>query len=107
MTHHNYAGCQDPLCLRCEDYLAGYVAGRSKALFEVSTRTTHHADGCGCDPCQAVSGRLRRRADLQKELDPDVTSGDELERDRSALPAGLEAELALLLGIELSDGGLL
>ena len=54
MTHHNYAGCQDPLCLRCEDYLAGYVAGRSKALFEVST--THHPAGCGCDPVPGGGG---------------------------------------------------
>ena len=107
MTHHNYAGCEEPLCQSCEGYSAGYVAGRSKALFEVSTRTTHRAAGCGCDPCQAVSGRLRRRADLQEALDPDRTSGDELERDRSALPASLQMELALLLGIELSDGGLL
>ena len=107
MTYHNYAGCEEPLCLRCEDYSAGYVAGSSKALFEVSTRTTHHEAGCGCDPCQAVSGRLRRRADLQEELDPDRTSGDESERDRGVFPPGLEAELALLLGIEMSDGGLL
>ena len=97
MVDHNYTSCNDPLCLICEGYSSGYVDGKSKALFEVSTRTADHAAGCGCDPCLAVADRLRRRADLQ----------DESERDRNALPAGLEAELALLLGIELSDGGLL
>ena len=25
MTEHNLAGCEDPLCQRCEDYPAGYV----------------------------------------------------------------------------------
>ena len=104
MTDHNYASCDDPICQRCEDYSSGYRDGKSKALFEVST--THHPAGCGCDPCQAVAERLRRRADL-REFDPYSSSGDEPERDRGALPSGLEAELALLLGIELSDGGLL
>ena len=107
MVDHNYTSCNDPLCLICEGYSSGYVDGKSKALFEVSTRTADHAAGCGCDPCLAVKERHRRRADLQEELDLDRTTGDESERDRNALPAGLEAELALLLGIELSDGGLL
>ena len=43
-----------PLCQRCGDYSAGYVDGQSKALFEVSTQTTDHAVGRGCDPCLAV-----------------------------------------------------
>ena len=30
---------------------AGYRDGRSSALFEVSTRTSGHPAGCGCDPC--------------------------------------------------------
>ena len=60
MTDHNYAGCELPLCRRCEDYAAEYVDGKSKALFEVSTQTIYHADGCGCDPCEAVVERLRR-----------------------------------------------
>ena len=101
MTDHDYAGCQEPLCRRCEDYSAGYQDGESKALFGISTQTTHHAAGCGCDPCQAVAERLRRRVDLRKRPNP------ESERDASALPAGLSTELALLLGIEPSDGDLL
>ena len=70
MTDHNYAACQDPFCRRCDDYAAGYVDGKSKELFEVSTQTTDHAAGCGCDPCLAVKERLRRRATLQERLDP-------------------------------------
>ena len=30
MTDHNYAGCQEPLCQRCDDYSAGYVDGKSQ-----------------------------------------------------------------------------
>ena len=40
MTYHNYAACEDPVCQRCDDYLAGYVDGKSRALFEVSTQMT-------------------------------------------------------------------
>ena len=107
MRKHNHAICEDPLCEMCEGYSAGYVDGKSKALFEVSTRTVGHPRGCGCDPCQAVAVRLRRRADLQERLEPDSLLDHGSERDRGALPASLEAELALLLGIELSEGGLL
>ena len=58
VTDHKYAGCEELVCQRCDDYAAGYVDGKSKALFKVSTQTTHHAAGCGCDPCQAVAERL-------------------------------------------------
>ncbi len=37
MTFHDYASCDDPLCQVCEGYSAGYVDGKSKTLFEVST----------------------------------------------------------------------
>ena len=104
---HNYVSCQDPLCQRCEGYSAGYVDCKSKALFEVSTMTAHHAAGCGCDPCLAVKERLRCRAALQEGLDPDESAFQESDHDHVGLPVGLQAELALLLGIELSDGGLL
>ena len=107
MRKHNYAICEDPLCEMCEGYSAGYVDGKSKALFEVSTQTADHAAGCGCNPCLAVKERLQRRAALQERLDPDVPSAQEPESDRGWMPAGLEVELSLLLGIELSDGGLL
>ena len=107
MTDHNYASCDDPLCLTCEGYSAGYVDGKSKALFEASTQTAGHAAGCGCDPCLAVKERLRRRAELQEARDREVPMGHDPECDRGELPAGLQVELALLLGIELSDGGLL
>ena len=60
VTDHNYASCKEPLCQRCEDYAAGYVDARYKALFEASIQTIYHADGCGCDTCQAVVERLRR-----------------------------------------------
>ena len=104
MTDRNYAACEDPVCQRCDDCSAGYVDGKSKALFEVSTQTADHVTDCGCGPCLAVKARLRHRAALQERLDPDVPSGQEPEHDRGGLPAGLRAELALLLGIELSDG---
>ena len=61
LTDHNYAGCEDPLCQRCDDNSAGYIYGKSKALFEVSMQATDHPVGCSCDPCQAVAERLRRR----------------------------------------------
>ena len=103
----NYAGCQEPLCQSCDGYADGYVDGKSKALFEVSTQTADHAAGCGCNPCLAVKERLRRRAALQEGFDPNVPSAQEPESDRGGPPAGLQTEFALLLGIELSDGGLL
>ena len=34
---HNYAGCQDPICVLCEAYGDGYTAGKEKAYFEVRT----------------------------------------------------------------------
>ena len=54
MTDHDYAGCQDLVCRRCDDYSAGY--GNSKALFGVSTRTIDHPRGCGCDPVPGGGG---------------------------------------------------
>ena len=107
MTDHNFASCDDPLCPRCDSYSVGYVDGKSKALFEVSAQTADHADGCGCNPCLAVKERLRRRAALQEELDPGESTTHDHEHEHGGLPAGLRAELALLLGIELTDGGLL
>ena len=107
MTDHNYAICDDPLCQTYEGYSAGYVDGKAKSLFEVSTQTADHAVGCGCNPCLAVKERLRRRAELQEARDPEAPMGQNPECDRGEMPAGLQAELALLLGIELSDGGLL
>ena len=107
MVYHNYTSCNDPLCLICEGYSSGYVDGKSKALFEVSTRTADHAAGCGCDPCLAVKERHRRRADLQESVDLGEPPVGDSRRDRGVLPSSLQAELALILGIELSDGDLL
>ena len=46
---------------------AGYVDGKSKALFGVSTRTIDQCrEACGCDPCQAVAERLRTSAWVPK-----------------------------------------
>ena len=54
-----------------------------------------------------VKERLRRCAALQGKFDPVVPPVQNPEHDRGGLPAGLQTELALLLGIELSDGDLL
>ena len=51
MTDHDYAGCRDLFCERCEGYSAGYRDGKSMSLFEVSTRTVDHPRWCGCEPC--------------------------------------------------------
>ena len=102
MKDHSCASCDDPLCGRCEGYSAGYVDGKSKALFEVSPQTSGHPAGCGCDPCQAVAERLRRREDSPRE-GHDRESG----HDRGSLTAGLQTEIALILGIDLLDEGLL
>ena len=57
MTDHDYAGCQDLVCRRCDDYSsAGYRDGKAKALFEVSSRTVDHPRGCGCDPVPGGGG---------------------------------------------------
>ena len=105
MTDHNYAGCEDPLCQRCEDYSAGYVDGNSKALFEVSTRTIDHSRGCGCDPCQSVAERLRRRGGAEAWLSTDeIVEPDRERRNGNGMPAGLEAGLGFLPGLELAEG---
>ncbi len=101
MSEHNYASCDDPLCPMCEGYSAG--DGKSKAPFEVSTQTAKHPAGCECDTCLAVRKRLERRA----ARDPDVSPTQKPEHDRGGLPAGLQAELVLILGIDLTDGDLL
>ena len=93
VTDHNYASCKELLCQQCQDYEAGYVDGKYKALFEVSTQTTDHPPGCGCDTCQEVVERLRQQGVIGS-------------RNESAV-GGLDAELALLLGIGLADGEVL
>ena len=107
MTDHNYANCDDPLCLVCEGYWDGYVDGKSKALFEVSTQKAGHAAGCGCGPCLVVKNRLRRSHRAGGATRSGRTLAPGIWASRGALPASLKAELALLLGIELSDGDLL
>ena len=104
----NLVGGRDlPGCWRCgwEDYSAGYVDGNSKALFEVSTRTIDHSRGCGCDPCQSVAERLRRRGGAEAWLSTDeIVEPDRERRNGNGMPAGLEAGLGYLLGIELAEG---
>ena len=52
MTNHDYAACQDQICVRCEAYGDGYTAGKEKAHLEVrNTFTDNHAPDCGCEPC--------------------------------------------------------
>ena len=105
MTDHNYAGCEDPLCRRCGDNSAGYVDGKSKALFEVSTGTIDHPRGCGCDPCQSVAERLRRRVGAEAWLSMDeIVEPDRERRNGNGMPVGLEAGLGFLPGIELAEG---
>ena len=105
MSEHNYAGCQEPLCQSCDGYADGYVDGKSKALFEVSTRTIDHPRGCGCDPCQAVAERLRRRGGAEALLSMDeIVEPDRERRNGNGMPTGLEAGLGFLLGIELAEG---
>ena len=103
MTDHDYAGCQDLVCRRCEDYSAGYLNGKSKALFEISSRTIDHPRGCGCDPCQAVAERLRRRGGAEAWLSTDeIVESDGERRDGNGMPAGLESWLGFQHGIELA-----
>ena len=64
VTDHNYASCKELLCQQCQDYEAGYVDGKYKALFEVSTQTTDHPPGCGCDTCQAGGGATETTGSL-------------------------------------------
>ena len=82
----------------------GYVDGKSKALFEVSTRTIDHPRGCGCDPCQAVAERLRRRGGAEAWLSMDeIVEQDRDRRNGNGMPAVLESGLGFLLGIELAE----
>lgn len=100
VTDYNRASCDDPLG---ERYSTGDVDGKSKAPYEVSTQTTDHPAGCVWAPRLAVSERLRHRAEQQGAAD----TGKYSERGGKARPETLRAELALILGIELSDGDLL
>ena len=106
MTDRDHAGCGGPPCPRCEDYSAGYRAGKPRALFEVSTRTIDHPRGCGCDLCPAVAERLRRCPGPELWSHPNETSVQEPCRgrsDRNGLPGGLDIGLGFLLGIELAE----
>ena len=98
MSEHNHAGC--------EDYPAGYVDGRSSALFEVSPRTIDRPRGCGCDPSHAVAERRRRRGGAGAWLSADeIVEPDRERRVGNGMPAGLESGLGFLPGIELAEGG--
>ena len=106
MSDHNYASCQEPMCQRCEAHPAGYRDGKSKALFEVSTRTTDHPPGCGRDPCRAVAERPRRRGGAGEWPHLDEALISEHDPDRPERGGGLDVGLALVLGIELGEGEL-
>ena len=106
MSDHNYASCQEPMCRCCGDHSAGYRDGNSGALFEVSTRTTDHPPGCGCEPYQAGAERLRRRGSAGAWPHQDEVSMSEPDRDRPERGGGLDVRLALLLGIEPGEGEL-
>ena len=104
MTDHDYTGCRDLLCQRCEGHSAGYRDGKSKALFEVSARTVDHPRGCGCEPCQAVAERHRRRGGAEARLLMDDDGPGRERRGDDGQPAGLETGLGILFGIELAEG---
>ena len=106
MSNHNYTSCQDPMCQRCDDHPAGYRDGKSKALFEVSTRTSDHPPGCGCDPCRVVAERPRRRGGFGAWPHLDEASMSEPDPDRPERGSELDVGLALVLGIELGEGEL-
>ena len=94
-----------PLCRRCGDYPAGYVDGKSKALFEVSTQTADHAAGRGCDPCPVVRERLRLRGGAGAGVSADeIVEPDRERRDGNGMPAVLESGPGFLPGFELAEG---
>ena len=85
------------------------VDGKSKALFGVSNRvrcsTVDHPRGCGCDPCQSVAERLRRRGGAEAWFSMDeIVEPDRERRDGSGMPAVLEVGLGFQLGFELAEG---
>ena len=107
MTDHNHVGCRDTTCHLCDACSVNYLCGKSQTRLDASVHPTDLAPSCNCDSCRAVAGQLRYQTDQQEGSYRDSLPACESERERSALPAGLQAELALILGIELSDGGLL
>ena len=53
--NHDYALCAQEPCQRCDDYGAGYSAGKDKAYFEIQHHAgANHAPTCGCQPCLTV-----------------------------------------------------
>ena len=58
---HDYATCQNELCVLCAAYLDGYNQGEEKAYFEVrSWHPQQHAPSCGCNPCMAARSVLSK-----------------------------------------------
>ena len=58
---HDYATCQNELCVLCAAYLDGYNQGEEKAYFEVRTwHPKEHAPSCGCNPCMAARSVLSK-----------------------------------------------
>ena len=61
MANHDYANCQDELCVLCAAYLDGYNQGGEQAYFEVrSWHPQQHAPSCGCNPCMAARSVLSK-----------------------------------------------
>ena len=61
MTYlHDPARCQLPSCGRCDDFGAGYSAGKAKAHFEVRSLDHDLAAGCGCEPCKITRAARAR-----------------------------------------------
>ena len=58
---HDYAACQDELCILCSAYLDGYNQGEEKAYFKVRNwHPQQHAPSCGCNPCMAARSVLSK-----------------------------------------------
>ena len=64
-------------CYRCgwEDYSAGYVAGKTKALFEVEARAAHHSGDCGCAFACSNKVALRESSDTSGSFSGNACGG--------------------------------
>ena len=66
---HDPAGCDDPLCQRCDDYGGGYAHGKAAAHAEVRHwEPGAHAASCGCERC--LTGRAVLHAGQKAAREP-------------------------------------
>ena len=98
---HEYAGCQDELCQRCEGYGDGYTDGKSKAFFEVATVEGHWTT-CGCNPCGPTRARVARvlQEVFRQELD---AAEQEKGSHRQFMVLALGGKIAEAFGIPITS----